>query len=158
MDARLQLRVQRYGWDAAAAHYDDGWRANLAEPQAAVLAACDLHPGQSVIETAAGSGLATFPAARAVAPGGKVLATDLSAEMVTRGAVAAAAHGLANIRFERMNCEALGLPDATFDRALCALGLMYVPDPLVALKELHRVLKPGGRVAVAVWGARRNCG
>jgi SAM-dependent methyltransferase len=50
------------------------------------------------------------------------------------------------------------LPDASFDLALCALGLMYVPDPDAALREMHRVLRPGGRAVLAVWGERANCG
>ena len=48
--------------------------------------------------------------------------------------------------------------DDSFDRALCALGLMYVPDPIAALNEMKRVLSPGGRACIAVWGERRNCG
>jgi SAM-dependent methyltransferase len=58
----------------------------------------------------------------------------------------------------RMDAEQLDLPAGSFDVALCALGLMYCPDPLAALREMHRVLRPGGRAAAAVWGARRNCG
>lgn len=158
MDPKLQLRVQRYGWDAAASVYDDGWRDNLAAAQEAVLASCDLQPGLKVIETAAGSGLVTFPAAAAVAPGGYILATDLSGEMVALGTAGAEARGLSNVTFRQMNSEALDCPDDGFDRALCSLGLMYMPNPLAALAEMKRVLKPGGRVGVAVWGERRKCG
>jgi SAM-dependent methyltransferase len=57
-----------------------------------------------------------------------------------------------------MGAEALELPEGAFDAALCALGLMYVPDPEQALREMHRVLTPGGRMAAVVWGARKNCG
>jgi len=158
MDAKLQIRVQRYGWDAAAAVYDDGWRDNLAPAQEAVLNACDLRPGQKVIETAAGSGLATFPAASAVAPNGEIVATDLSGEMVALGNGAAQKAQLSTVNFERMNCEALDFSDNVFDRAFCSLGLMYVPNPRQALAEMKRVLKPGGRASVVVWGERRNCG
>jgi len=158
MDPRLQLRVQRYGWDAAASTYENEWSAVLAPAQEAVLKACDLQPGNSVIETAAGTGLVTFPAANAVAPDGHVLATDLSGEMVAQGTAAAERLGVSNVTFERMNSEELDYEDGRFDRALCSLGLMYVPNPRAALAEMKRVLKPGGRTSVAVWGARRNCG
>ena len=57
-----------------------------------------------------------------------------------------------------MDAETLEFPDAVFDAALCALGLMYVATPLNALREMHRVLRPGGRAAAVVWGARKNCG
>lgn len=158
MDPRLQLRVQRYGWDAAATHYDDGWRGNLEGVQQHMLSMADLAPGQQVLETAAGTGLVTFPAARAVTPGGHVTATDLSGEMITRGTTLASAYDLPNITFDRQNAEALSFPDASFDRALCALGLMYMPDPDAALREMKRTLRAGGRATVAVWGERRNCG
>ena len=158
MDPRLQLRVQRYGWDAAATHYEDSWRGNLEGVQQHMLAMADLAPGQQVLETAAGTGLVTFPAARAIAPGGHVTATDLSGEMVTRGTTQAAWLGIPNVSFDRQNAEALTFPDASFDRALCALGLMYMPDPDAALAEMKRTLRPGGRAALAVWGERRNCG
>lgn len=158
MDAKLQLRVQRYGWDAAAPIYEDEWRENLAPAQEALLDACALQPGLKVIETAAGTGLATFPAATAVAPDGHVLATDLSGEMVARGTATAERLGLSNVTFQRMNSEALECQDDSFDRSLCSLGLMYMPNPSVALAEMKRVLRPGGRVSVAVWGERRKCG
>jgi len=66
--------------------------------------------------------------------------------------------GLANAGFERMDAEQLALPDAHFDVAFCALGLMYMPDSGAALRELHRVLRPGGRAVLAVWGERARCG
>jgi SAM-dependent methyltransferase len=57
-----------------------------------------------------------------------------------------------------MDAEALTLPDASFDVALCALGLMYTPDPLKAVREMARVVVPGGRIVAAVWGRRQRCG
>lgn len=65
---------------------------------------------------------------------------------------------MANASFMRMDAEALELPDASFDVVLCALGLMYVPDPERALREMRRVLRPGGRIVLAVWGERSRCG
>jgi ubiquinone/menaquinone biosynthesis C-methylase UbiE len=63
-----------------------------------------------------------------------------------------------NVAFARMGAETLDLPDAGFDVALCGLGLMYFPEPELALREMRRVLRPGGRLSVAVWGARASCG
>jgi SAM-dependent methyltransferase len=65
---------------------------------------------------------------------------------------------MAKIRFERCDAEDLPFDDGTCDVALCGLGLMYVPEPMKALSEMQRLLKPGGRIAVAVWGERKNCG
>ena len=57
-----------------------------------------------------------------------------------------------------MDAEELEVPGEEYDVALCALGLMYVPDPIKALKEMYRVIKPGGRAIAAVWGQRDHCG
>lgn len=65
---------------------------------------------------------------------------------------------VSNASFVRMDAEALGLPDANFDAALCWLGLMYMPDPEKAVREMGRVLRPGGRMVLAVWGERSACG
>jgi SAM-dependent methyltransferase len=77
--------------------------------------------------------------------------------MVAEAQTRALDRGL-DIRFERMDAEDLALPDASFDSALCALGLMYVPDPDKALAEMTRVVTRGGRVIAAVWGRRSHCG
>jgi SAM-dependent methyltransferase len=158
MDPRLQLRVQRYGWDAAAQYYDAGWSNRLKPAHDSLLEAAGLAPGQEVLETACGTGLVTQRIAQAVAPGGRVTATDLSQNMVQKLGELAEKNRLTNIEARRMGAEALDFDDAAFDRALCALGLMYVPDPAAALGEMIRVVRPGGRVAATVWGERRNCG
>lgn len=158
MDARLQRRVQRYGWDKAAPHYERSWQVQLEPAQSALLQMVDLLPGEQVLDVACGTGLVTFKAASLVAPGGKVVGTDISEEMVATARDIAVARRVANVTFERMDAEALAFDDCCFETALCALGLMYVPDPEKALAELHRVLTPGGRAACAVWGQRSKCG
>jgi SAM-dependent methyltransferase len=66
--------------------------------------------------------------------------------------------GLDWVRTARMSADALDVEAGRFDAALCALGLMYVPDPRLALASMRRAVRPGGRVAATVWGERRNCG
>lgn len=157
-DARFQRRIQRYGWDKAVAHYERFWAAQLKPAQDRLLELAALQPGERVLDVAAGTGLVTFRAAAAVEPGGAVVGTDISDAMVANLRQAAIQRGCTNVTAERMDAEDLKVPDASFDAALCALGLMYVPDPRQALEAMRRALRPGGRTAVAVWGARSNCG
>jgi len=158
MEARLQRRIQRYGWDLAAGSYEALWHAQLAPAQAALLAAAKLAPGERVLDVACGTGLVSLAAAGAVGAQGHVLGIDLSGRMVETALQRAAQLPSNNLSFVRMDADALALPDASFDVVLCALGLMYVPDPAPALREMRRVLRPGGRLVVAVWGERSRCG
>ena len=158
MDARLQRRIQRYGWDKAAAHYERYWERQLAPARALLFELADLRPGMRVLDVACGTGLVTFPAAEAVGPSGSVAATDISEAMVTHVTREAAARGVANVQASRMDADELRFDDASFDAVLCALGLMYVPDPLASIREMTRVLRPGGRMIGVVWGARDRCG
>jgi ubiquinone/menaquinone biosynthesis C-methylase UbiE len=158
MDARLQRRVQRYGWDLASTEYDPLWEEQLAPARNEMLAFASLAAGEHVLDLACGTGLVTLNAARSVGPSGPVLGTDISGQMIEIARQRALEQQLSNVDFQRMDAETLDLPRATFDVVLCALGLMYVPDQQHALREWLRVLKPGGRVAIAVWGKRVNCG
>ncbi|MBX3605954.1 MAG: class I SAM-dependent methyltransferase [Piscinibacter sp.] len=158
MDARLQRRVQRYGWDRAVDAYVRHWHAALAGVQAELLAAAAPAPAERVLDVACGTGVVSVAAALAVGPHGRVVGVDLSGQMVEAADQRARAQRQHQARFLRMDAEALDLPDDHFDLALCALGLMYLPDPGAALRELRRVLRPGGRAALAVWGERARCG
>jgi ubiquinone/menaquinone biosynthesis C-methylase UbiE len=158
MDARLQRRVQRYGWDKAACHYERSWQAQLEPAQKALLEMACLAPGHRVLDVACGTGLVTLRAAALVGPDGTVIGTDLSDEMVVTARDRARTLGIADVAFERMDAEEILFDADAFDVALCALGLMYVPDPEKAVVEMHRVLRPGGRAACAVWGQRSKCG
>ena len=158
MDARLQRRIQRYGWDKAADCYEPYWREQLAPAQAQLIQMADVRPGERVLDVACGTGLVTFPLARAAGPTGSVVATDLADAMVARVAEEAARLGFDHVTAERMDAEALRLSDRSFDVVVCALGLMYVPDPHLAVREMARVLRAGGRAVVAVWGRRDRCG
>jgi ubiquinone/menaquinone biosynthesis C-methylase UbiE len=158
VDPKLQRRIQRYGWDKAAAAYDQSWQGQLEPAQAKLLAHAALSAGQSVIDVACGTGLVTLAAAGAVGPGGTVVGVDLSESMIDLARARAHARNLHHVRFARMDAEDLDLPAAAFDAALCALGLMYVPDAGKAVRQMARVLAPGGRAVAAVWGRRSRCG
>jgi ubiquinone/menaquinone biosynthesis C-methylase UbiE len=158
MDARLQRRIQRYGWDKAAAYYDGYWAEQLKPAQERLLEKAAVQPGERVLDVACGTGLVTFPLAAAVGEEGEIVGTDLSAEMVERVSSEASERGVSNVSFQRLDAEDTSLPEASFDAVVCALGIMYVASPLEALKQFNRVLKAGGRAVVATWGARANCG
>ncbi|MCR9134760.1 MAG: methyltransferase domain-containing protein [Alphaproteobacteria bacterium] len=158
MDAKLQLRVQRYGWDAAASVYHDDWSDQLKTAQDTLLELATLQPRQKVLETACGTGMVTLRAAREVGASGSVFATDLSAKMVNAVAEHCMQANLSNVTVARMGAEALDVGNNAFDVALCSLGLMYVPDPCTALAEMERAVRPGGKVVATVWGERQNCG
>jgi ubiquinone/menaquinone biosynthesis C-methylase UbiE len=142
----------------AADDYEPLWHAQLAEAQAAMMALAPPAPGNQVLDIACGTGLVSFEAARAVGLDGHVLGVDLSGRMVGAAERRAREAKLSNCSFARMDAETLDLPDASFDVVLCALGLMYMPSPEQALREMRRILRSGGRISLAVWGERSNCG
>lgn len=158
MDAKLQRRIQRYGWDKAAEAYERFWQDQLAPAHDRLLRLAAIQPGERVLDVACGTGLVTFRAAEQAGPSGAILATDISERMVARLLEDASARGLSTLTAARMDAEALEVPDASYDVALCALGLMYLPDPVAGLQAMMRSLRPGGRAVAAVWGTRANCG
>ena len=158
MEAQLQKRVQRYGWDKAAAYYETFWQQQLKPAQDLLLKIAAIQPGEKVLDIACGTGLVSFRAAEQAGLKGYVLATDISDRMIEAARGISKERSATNIDFERMDAEQLTIPNESFDVVICALGLMYVPDPLLALNEMRRVLKPGGRIVAAVWGERGHCG
>ena len=158
MDPRLQRRVQRYGWDKAVGDYEAGWRTQLEPAQSLMLDMAALRPGDRVLDVACGTGLVSFRIIDAVGEKGAVVGTDISGEMVETARRYAAERGMENARFERLDAEELKLDGELFDAAVCGLGLMYVSNSVKAVEEMRRLLKPGGRAAAAVWGARDKCG
>ena len=158
MQAKLQRRIQRYGWDRAVSDYEHAWKRQLEPAQTCLLEMADLQCGERVLDVACGTGLVTRRAALQVSPSGSVIGTDMAEKMIQQARHTAAQQQMHQVSFERMEAEHLQLPNAVFDAALCALGLMYVPDPVQALQEMHRTLKFAGRAVAAVWGRRGRCG
>jgi SAM-dependent methyltransferase len=136
----------------------DRWADVVAESAARMneplIAAARLTPGLRLLDLASGAGQPALTIAERLGPGGEVVASDLVPEMLEGARKRAKALGVANVRFEMADMEALPFPDRHFDRVTCRFGIMFVPDAERALAEVRRVLRPGGRASFMVWGPR----
>jgi SAM-dependent methyltransferase len=139
-------------WGEHAAYVD----ARGVEVTEQMLALTMPEPGERVLELACGPGSVGLAAAERIAPTGEVVLSDVVAEMTSIAAARAEARGLTNVGTLVLDLESIEQPDCSFDVVLCREGLMLVPDPTRATREIHRVLRPGGRVAIAVWGPREQ--
>lgn len=110
-----------------------------------------LQPGLRVLELAAGPGETGFLAAELIRPGGFLVCSDATDEMLEVARARADELGIENVEFKRIELEWIDLDTASVDVVLCKWGLMFAVDPEAALREVRRVLRPGGRVALAVW-------
>jgi SAM-dependent methyltransferase len=110
-----------------------------------------LQPGMRVLEMAAGPGDTGFMAAELIAPGGTLITSDGAEGMLAVARERADELGVRNVEFKQLELEWIDLPTADVDVVLCRWGLMLTLDPSAAVAEFRRVLKPGGRLAVAVW-------
>ncbi len=153
-DANRHRDASLENWEAAAS----GWvrrQAMMREHAAPVshwmLDAISPQPGQRVLELAAGLGETALLAAELVAPMGGVVISDQAEAMLAGARERAAELGLSNVEFQVLNAEWIDLPLASVDAVLCRWGYMLMADPATALSEARRVLRPGGRVALAVW-------
>jgi ubiquinone/menaquinone biosynthesis C-methylase UbiE len=114
------------------------------------------RPGQRILELACGPGGLGLAMAPLVAPGGHVVLSDVVPEMVSAAAARAAARGVTSVSTRVLDLERIDCPDADFDAVLCREGLMFAVHPDAACREIRRVLRPGGRLAASVWGARAD--
>jgi ubiquinone/menaquinone biosynthesis C-methylase UbiE len=153
-DANAHRDTSLENWEEAAS----GWvsQAELMRDFAApvshwMLDAIAPQPGHRVLELAAGLGETGMLAAELVAPMGGVVISDQAEAMLAGARARAAALGIENLEFKVLNAEWIDLPVASVDAVICRWGYMLMADPAAALGETRRVLRSGGRVALAVW-------
>jgi ubiquinone/menaquinone biosynthesis C-methylase UbiE len=150
------LPTEKWGLTESA----DRWSAGKALRQQVLGAATEMmldlagvQPGSRVLDIAAGTGEQTLIAARRVGPSGYVLAADISRSMLDVAAEAARNEGLTNVETRVMNAENLSVESDSFDAVISRIALMLFPNPVKALIEIRRVVKPGNKVAVIVFSA-----
>jgi ubiquinone/menaquinone biosynthesis C-methylase UbiE len=133
------------------------WRIRIEENVAPVrewmLRELAPRPGDILLELAAGAGDTGFEAAAIAGANGRLISTDFSPAMVEVARRRAAELGLANVDHRVMDAESIELDADSVDGVLCRFGYMLMAEPGAALAETRRVLRPGGRVALAVWSA-----
>ncbi len=128
------------------------WNVRAMQPSTELICqALALRPGQRVLDLACGTGNPALAIAARVRPGGTVIATDISPEMVAGARQYAERAGIAELDVRLMNAQEIDFPEASFDGVSCAQGLMFCPDPVATMAEVRRVLVPGGRFAVTAW-------
>ncbi|MBS1886823.1 MAG: methyltransferase domain-containing protein [Actinobacteria bacterium] len=111
-----------------------------------------VRPGSRVLDVAAGYGEPSLTAARKAGPAGRVVATDISAEMLAFGRERAAAAGLGNLEFVQADAAGLDFPAASFDAAVSRWGIIFEPDAEAAAARVRGFLEPGARMAISSWG------
>jgi len=155
LDPQAIKREQREQWNRAA----DGWRKHderfrqvTAPVTRRLLQLVGISAGMRVLDIASGTGEPALPAAEAVGPGGRVVLTDQSEEMLAVARQKAEARGLTNVEFRVADGEELEAEEGEFDAVLCRWGIMFMPEPARCLRQARAALKPGGRIATAVWG------
>jgi len=144
----------RNQWEKAAEGWNDHTpqvRAWLRSATDAMLDMAGVKSRSHVLDVAAGAGDQTLDIAERVGPGGFVLATDLSPAILEFAKDNALRAGYGNVETQVADGESLGVDEASFDAAVCRLGLMFFPDPLQGLREMHRALKPGGGACTIVF-------
>jgi SAM-dependent methyltransferase len=133
--------------------------AQLFEPWAAdLIARADLKPGCRVLDVASGLGPVARLAAQAAGPGGRVVASDISAAMLAAASARPEGPEWATIEYLQCPASAIAADDDSFDVVLCQQGLQFFPDRAAALAEMHRVARPGGTAVMSTWAAGHPVG
>ncbi len=148
--------AQRQQWDRVAAGWKTWWdtieqASHRVSDRMVELAG--VRPGQRVLDIATGVGEPALLAARHVAPNGRVVATDLSPQMLAIARERATASGLTNVDFIEADAAGLDFPAASFDAVLCRWGITSLPNPFDTMLAIQRLLAPRGAFVTAVWEA-----
>jgi ubiquinone/menaquinone biosynthesis C-methylase UbiE len=141
-------------YNAASDHYDHPANTFWGRYGRRTVERLGLAPGARVLDVCCGSGASAIPAAEIVHPGGSVVGVDLAENLLALARTKAKQRGLDNIVFQTGDLTNLAFPDDSFDAVVCVFGIFFVPDMETALRELKRVLRPGGRLAITTWGPR----
>jgi SAM-dependent methyltransferase len=156
VDVEDYRRTSHEVWEAMAPGWER-WRAQLADALTPVrewlIGALGPQPGEAVLELGAGTGETGFETAAILGEHGRLISTDFSPEMGEVARRRATELGLANVEHRVIDAERIELDSGSVDGVLCQSTYMLVADPAAALAETRRVLRPGGRLALAVWGA-----
>jgi ubiquinone/menaquinone biosynthesis C-methylase UbiE len=156
VDADRYRRSSQEVWEAMAPGWER-WRAQLAEALTPVrswlIRALGPKPGETVLELGAGTGETGFAAAAILGDNGRLISTDFSPEMVEVARRRGDELALGNVDYRGIDAERIELESGSVDGVLCQSAYMLVADPAAALAETRRVLRPGGRLALSVWGA-----
>ena len=153
-EAQSYRRVSLERWKRASrgwAEHRDRMQAAFAPVSEWLVDAIEPQPGHRVLELAAGPGDTGLLAAELIAPGGTLICSDAVEEMLAIARARAAELGVENVEFRTIDAEWIDLPTASLDGVLARWGYMLLADPAAALRETRRVLRPGGRVALAAW-------
>lgn len=149
MDERKQSLARTF--DLASDQYAQGPAASWERIGVAVVAAADPREGERILDVASGAGTTALPAAELVGPTGSVIAVDLSQGLLSIARESARQRGLTQLTVRLGDYEHTGYDDGAFDVVQCSLGIFFVPDIPAALRELWRMVAPGGRLAVSTW-------
>src|SRR5215218_2021411 len=161
LDALAEHRRNSYElWKAMAARWqrwrEIGWRSTR-QISHWLVERVDPMPGQTLLELGAGTGETGFLAASRLGDEGRLITSDFSPQMVRAAEKVARKLGVSNADFRVLDAERIDLEDASVDAVICRWSYMLFSDPLRALRETRRVLRPGGRLAFSTWGeAARN--
>jgi SAM-dependent methyltransferase len=156
VDIEGYRRTSHEVWEAMAPGWER-WRGQLADALTPVRGWLirELAPrsGETVLELGAGTGETGFEAAELLGADGRLISTDFSSDMVEVARRRGTELGLSNLDYRVVDAERIKLDTGSLDGVLCQSTYMLVADPAAALAETRRVLRPGGRLALSVWGA-----